>query len=166
MKKIAALIFLALTGFGFSPVLRYYNKTVNAGTSPYRAESAAYAAEIKPFTGVYKKLNDYYIEFFEQNIVKKPVVTKYSKEELEKMANEYGVDFYKMRVMLVVEAIYEMNGVKKDMKDIKKMSLPELTKTVYEAKNKFFASLTPEEKAKYDAEYKQRKKAPKPEAAN
>jgi hypothetical protein len=73
------------------------------------------------------------------------------------MAEEYGVDFYKMRVMLVVEAIYEMNGTKKDLNQIKKMSLPALTKIVFDAKNKFFSTLTPEEKAKFDAEYRNMK---------
>jgi hypothetical protein len=106
---------------------------------------------------MYKGLNDYYIEFFEQNIVKKPVVTKYSKDGLTKIAKEYGVDFYKMRVMLVAQAIYEMNGTKKDLNQIKKISLPELTKLVLDTKNKFFASLSPEEKAEFDAEYRNRK---------
>jgi hypothetical protein len=118
---------------------------------------SCFARPLRSIFNVYRNLNDYYIEFFEKNIVKKPVVTKYSKEELEKMAGEYGVDFYKMRVMLVVEAIYEMNGTKKDLNQIKKMSVPELTKIVYNAKNKFFASLTPEEKAKFDAEHRNRK---------
>jgi hypothetical protein len=112
------------------------------------------AKPLSSILNVYKNLNDYYIEFFEQNIVKKPVVTKYSNEELTKMAAEYGVDFYKMRVMLVVEAIYEMNGTKKDLNQIKKMSVPELTRIIFDAKNKFFASLTPEEKAKFDAEHR------------
>jgi hypothetical protein len=115
---------------------------------------ACSAKPLSSILNVYRNLNDYYIDFFERNIVKKPVVTKYSKEELDKMAEKYGVDFYKMRVMLVVEAIYEMNGTKKDLNQIKKMSVPELTKIVFEAKNKFFATLTPEEKAKFDAEHR------------
>ncbi|MDR2090624.1 MAG: Spy/CpxP family protein refolding chaperone [Clostridiales bacterium] len=138
-----------------------------AGQSDYNAKNTTARTETdgetfqicsakpkKPFAGIYKNLKDYHIEFFERNIVKKPVVTKYSREELTKMAKDYGVDFYKMRVMLVVEAICEMNGTKKPLDQIKKMSFPELTKVVMDAKNKFFASLTPEEKAKFDAEYR------------
>ncbi|MDR2047376.1 MAG: hypothetical protein LBP79_05740 [Clostridiales bacterium] len=131
------------------------NFKTQSAVSNIAAVEAATAA--KPFGNAYKSLNDYHIEFFERNIIKKPVVTKYSKEEIEKMADDYGVDFYKMRVMLVVEAIYGMNGEKKDLGAIKKMSLPALAKVIFETKNKFFAALTPEEKAKYDAEYREQK---------
>ncbi|MDR1905545.1 MAG: hypothetical protein LBQ27_01315 [Clostridiales bacterium] len=158
-KKLITLVFLILSCAAINPILGYLKKCNEANTGVYTANCAvAYSAESRPGISVYKNLKDYYIEFFEKNIIKRPVVTKYSKEELANMAKEYGVDFYKMRVMLIVEAIYDMNGVKKDLKEIKKMSLPELTKIIYEAKSKFFESLTPEEKAKFDEEYKSRKK--------
>ena len=126
--------------------------------APYGVPVSAAAASLKPIINVYKNMNDYYIEFFEKNIAKKPVVTKYSKEELTNMAKEYGVDFYKMRVMLIIEAIYQAEGRPKALGEIKKMPASDMIKLIYETKNKYFDSLPKEERARIEAEYKARKK--------
>ncbi|MDR3292940.1 MAG: hypothetical protein LBT20_02420 [Clostridiales bacterium] len=170
IKKIIITCSFILSVALAGPVLKFFNRTASAGitectaaaeTKPLAAttaeHTAATAATTKPLINVYKSLNDYYIEFFEKNIVKKQVVTQYSEADLKKLAEENGVDFYKMRVMLVVQAIYEKNNTPKELKEIKKMSVGQLTKVIYETKRSFFDSLTAEEKARFDREYREHK---------
>jgi hypothetical protein len=139
------------------------NRHDNIRPKAMEAQCAS-SAHGKPLINVYKTLNDYHIDFFEKNVVKKPVVSQYSKEQLEKMAAELGVDFFKVRVLLVAQELLAMNGEKKELSEINKMNNVELSKLLYGAKNEFFKSLSEEQKKTIEKEYKEWKKGKRAEA--
>ena len=105
-----------------------------------------------------KGLNGFFIKFFETRVAKKPIVSQYSDEELNKMAAEHGVDFYKLRTMLVVQELFKLKGENKELADIKNMRDGEMRKMLYEAKTKYFDPLSKEDKAQLEKEYKEWKK--------
>jgi len=163
MNKITRAIVLGLAALSMSPVLRYASSIQAAGLRQTaglrpRAELMQQAEQTIP-----KKdkgmLNGFFIKFFEEQVAKKPVVSKYTNEELGRMADEHKVDFYKLRTMLVVQELLNLKGESKELSEIKNMKDAEMRKLIYEAKSKYYDPLSKGEKEQLEKEYKEWKKS-------